>query len=408
MPLPSQSISSNVRGRYMYRRRRKRRRPLLLLLICAAAVAGIWWFLEERRETPTAALAVVQANEPATVTTPSQKRPTAITRPTEGQRNIETTIRSAPFVTSEPAAQPAPGWRAAPADEPTAVTTAAPAPPSTRSEPNQSGSLLLPNDAILQARQALVSDDIIEARRILSDAIARGALSPANDEEARYMASAINDRLVFSDETIDGDPYSFRYVVQPGDSLVKIVKRLGLQVDWRFIQRINGLARPDMIQTGQSLKVVTGPFHADVDRQAHRLTLYLGDGQNRTFVREFLVGLGEYDSTPGGLFRVRQSSKMVNPTWTNPRTHEVYAANDPDNPLGEYWMGLQGIEEHNLQEASFGMHGTIEANSIGRNDSMGCIRLANGDIDLVYEVLTEGVSTVWVNESENIAGVPGG
>ena len=380
----------------MYRRRRKRRRPVLLLLICAVAVGGAWWLLSNERDTPPSA--VVQANEPAALVEPTPTRQAV--RPVTAPRDIETTIRSTPVATiTEADPSPAAGWRTPVADQTESTPTITEQP---------SASLLLPSDAVLQARQALASEDLVTARQILSDAIAAGTLSPANDEEARYMASAINDRLVFSNETFDGDPYSFRYVVQSGDSLGKIVQRLGLQVDWRFIQRINGLAHPDMIRTGQSLKVVTGPFHADVDRHTHRMALYIGEGTQRTFVREFLVGLGEYDSTPAGLFQVRHASKMVNPAWTNPRTHEVYAANDPENPLGEFWMGLKGIQEHNLQERSFGLHGTIEPNSIGRNNSMGCIRLADGDIDLVYEVLTEGVSTVWVNDNDNLVGIPGG
>ena len=188
------------------------------------------------------------------------------------------------------------------------------------------------------------------------------------------MLTAINNRLVFSSEITPDDPFTLRYTVQPGDSLAKIIKNLGLQVDWRFLQRINGLKRPEHIRVGQKLKIITGPFHAEIDRDNHRLDLYLGDGMNRVFVRDFLVGLGEYDCTPSGLFRVRRNSKLVNPPWTNPRSRKHFSANDPLNPIGEYWMGLEGIQDHNTQEAGFGMHGTIDPDSIGRNESMGCVR----------------------------------
>ncbi|MBL4591056.1 MAG: L,D-transpeptidase, partial [Phycisphaerales bacterium] len=40
--------------------------------------------------------------------------------------------------------------------------------------------------------------------------------------------------------------------------------------------------------------------------------------------------------------------------------------------------------------------GTIDQNSIGGNQSMGCVRLAKGDIDTVYELLAEHISRVLI------------
>ena len=398
MPLPSQTQTSSVRGKYMYRRRRKRRGPKILLALCIACVAGAWWYLDSRQTPNTATPVTAQRDIEA---------PQPITR-TPMTRTVETTTRvatAAPAPTPEPAEVPAPasGWRIS---EPSAArVTETTTDAATQTAGNQFfGSA----DVITIARQHLADGDLVGARAVLSQALQSNTLSAADDEEARYMSTAINDRLVFSSEIIPGDSYSLPYVVKSGDSLSRIVKNLGLQIDWRFIQRINGPPRPDTIQVGQTLKVVTGPFHADIDRDRHRLSLYLGDGPDRVFVRDFLVGLGAYESTPSGLFRVREHSKLVNPPWTNPRTREQYAANDPTNPIGEFWMGLEGIDEHNRQEAGFGLHGTIDPDSIGRDESMGCVRLDDGDIDLLYELLAEGVSIVSVDPQDSVAGVPGG
>jgi lipoprotein-anchoring transpeptidase ErfK/SrfK len=383
----------------MYRRRRKRRGPKVLFVLCIAAVAGSWWYLSSRQthnETPPAPVVAQQHAEP--------QRPVT---PPPATRTVETTTRVATTAPAPASPAPAPGWRISepPAGNSNQTTTTTPA---AAANPPSDGSFFGASDVNTVARQYLAEGDLLGARDVLSQAVQAGTLPAADDEEARYMSAAINDRLVFSNEIIPGDPYSLQYVVRSGDSLSSIVKNLGLQVDWRFLQRINGLPRPDTIRVGQTLKVVTGPFHADVDRERHRLSLYLGEGPDRIFVRDFLVGLGAYESTPSGLFRVREHSKLVNPPWTNPRTRERYAANDPDNPIGEFWLGLEGIDEHNRQEAGFGLHGTIDPDSIGRNESMGCIRLDDGDIDLIYEVLAEGVSVVSVDPYETVAGVPGG
>ena len=208
------------------------------------------------------------------------------------------------------------------------------------------------------------------------------------------MLGQINDELVFGPNVYPGDPWASDYTVKPGDSLTRIVNREKLQVDWRLIQWVNALERPERIQVGQHIKVLRGPFHAEIDKSTHRLDLYMGEGPERAFVRSYDVGLGSKDSTPLGRFQVRKGHKLVNPMWTNPHTGEFYPADDPKNPIGEYWMGLKGLDATNSGERSFGIHGTIEPESIGMDSSMGCIRLQDGEIDMIYAVMAEGVSTI--------------
>jgi lipoprotein-anchoring transpeptidase ErfK/SrfK len=112
------------------------------------------------------------------------------------------------------------------------------------------------------------------------------------------------------------------------------------------------------------------------------------------YVRSFDVGLGEYGSTPTGLFRVRPASKAVNPAWANPRTGEQFDAEDPANPIGERWIGLEAVDEAIKDVVGYGIHGTVDPDSIGRERSMGCIRLRDDDIELLYEMLVEETSLV--------------
>lgn len=408
MALPSQSVSQNARGRYMYRRKRRNRIPVALIVICAIIGGIVWWSLDSNTESAPAASTAETVE--ATSAPAQQETPTSSASDFDAQRRsatLEATVSSPPApARTRPETATLPTPAAAPAAASTPKTTIATS-PSGQSSPfldtgrGNSG-------VLLEARQLLSQDRPVEARSMLSGAIASGTLAPAENDEARYMLASINDRLVFSKEIVAGDPYTISYTVQSGDSLAKIVKSLGVQVDWRFIQRINGLARPDQIRPGQVLKIVTGPFHGAIERRDHRLDLYLGEGPNQVFVRDYLVGLGEHNCTPSGLFRVRQHSKLINPPWTNPRSREHFTANDPNNPIGEYWVGLEGMEGHNQQEAGFGLHGTIEPQSIGRNESMGCVRMRDGEIDVLYEVMTEGVSTLWLDEGQAVSQVPGG
>src|SRR5690606_20220819 len=107
------------------------------------------------------------------------------------------------------------------------------------------------------------------------------------------------------------------------------------------------------------------------------------------------VGLGEDSGTPTGVFRVRRDSKLVNPYWTNPRTGEQFDADDPKNPIGEHWIGLEGLADA-AAFAGYGMHGTTDPESIGDQRSMGCVRMLPDDVALVYEMLAEQISYVHI------------
>ena len=74
---------------------------------------------------------------------------------------------------------------------------------------------------------------------------------------------------------------------------------------------------------------------------------------------------------------------------------ERYAADDPKNPIGEYWMGIDGVGD-SAQYKGFGIHGTIDPASIGQQKSMGCVRLADEDVKLMYELLAERISVVQI------------
>jgi lipoprotein-anchoring transpeptidase ErfK/SrfK len=52
------------------------------------------------------------------------------------------------------------------------------------------------------------------------------------------------------------------------------------------------------------------------------------------------------------------------------------------NPIGTRWMGLS--------VQGFGIHGTSDPSSIGRNVSHGCIRLRNRDVEELFEMVSVG------------------
>jgi len=126
------------------------------------------------------------------------------------------------------------------------------------------------------------------------------------------------------------------------------------------------------------------------------MDLYL---QDNTFVRSFRVGLGKPGKeTPTGLWRVKSGRKLIKPVWPDRETGKTYYPEDPDYPLGSRWIGLEGLKGNAKGREGFGIHGTKDPEQIGTADSRGCIRMKNGEVILIYNLLEEGLSTVKVVE----------
>ena len=165
------------------------------------------------------------------------------------------------------------------------------------------------------------------------------------------------------------------YVIEPNDQLRVIANKY--QLSWEYLARLNK-TDPRRIQLGQKVKVVKGPFAAIVDLQDFALTIHL----QGYYVKRYDVGIGKDGSSPLGKFSVL--NKVENPQYTGP-DGKVISGDDPKNPLGERWIDLGD---------SYGIHGTIEPDSIGKAASRGCIRLRDKDIIEVYDFLIKGSEVV--------------
>ncbi|MDF1810102.1 MAG: LysM peptidoglycan-binding domain-containing protein [Phycisphaerales bacterium] len=248
------------------------------------------------------------------------------------------------------------------------------------------------------ARRLIAENNRVQARKLLSQTLLNANISSSEAQYLRDELTMINNQLLFSPVVDPKDRMCETYKIQSGDSLSKIASRRELATHWKLIARINQIADPSKIRLGQNLKLVRGPFHAVVHKSEHRLDLFHGSPNNPEswlYIRSFDVGLGSNDGTPIGDFVV-SANKLENPGWVNPRdAKEQYLADDPANPIGEYWIGLTGVGQY-ASLTSLGIHGTIDQDSIGGNQSMGCVRLAKGDIDTVFEFLAEHISRVLI------------
>ena len=115
-------------------------------------------------------------------------------------------------------------------------------------------------------------------------------------------------------------------------------------------------------------------------------------------VKTFPIGIGDMDGmTPIGSFTIK--SKRTRPTWYIPASlQSKYGTRSippgPDNPLGDYWMGLG--------DSSYGIHGTDIPWSVGRLVTHGCIRMYPEDIEQLYQTVSSGTSVKIIYEPVKI------
>ncbi len=96
-------------------------------------------------------------------------------------------------------------------------------------------------------------------------------------------------------------------------------------------------------------------------------------------VKTYPVAIGKPATpTPIGSFTIQY--KEINPCWYPPKSKKVVPSG-PDNPLGYRWMEFAPL---------YGIHGTNEPWAIGGWVSNGCVRMAEPDVEELYEAVPYG------------------
>jgi len=173
--------------------------------------------------------------------------------------------------------------------------------------------------------------------------------------------------------------------VEPGDSLIGVRKRVleghpDLLVCTGEIARANGL-QGETIHPGDALRIPTAHPNVLVDLDSH-WALYRMDAE---VVGAWEIGIGKPGSeTPPGEYRTGEKSKE--PMWFRPG-HPPVPFGDPENPLGTRWIAWQLLDGRN---SSLGFHGTRDPESIGEDQSQGCVRMRREAIEELYEILPRG------------------
>lgn len=245
----------------------------------------------------------------------------------------------------------------------------------------------------LEAALALASSDGVgpadrvaradEARRLLGVLVVEGM---ADWGEVEKVLGRLNQEVLAGRREVPGAVR--RFEIKAGDTLDRLLRGA-----WKgqvsaapgLILDLNGVSSPDRLRPGP-LYVPTEPVRILVRKSEHRLWFLLGEVP----LRSYPVGLGMNGRTPEGAFIIEE--RMSRPDYWPPGGKRVPFGH-PDNPLGTRWLGFQDRPD----ARGFGIHGTDDPASIGKNQSQGCVRLLNADVESLFQ---------WVSASTPVEILP--
>jgi hypothetical protein len=125
----------------------------------------------------------------------------------------------------------------------------------------------------------------------------------------------------------------------------------------------------------RKIKVVQGPFRAEVNRGRGELTLFVGG----YYAGRFPVGFGH--DVPDGDATLTVTEKMVGRTYYDPQTGVEIPPGDPNNPYGATWIGLR-VEGQQASVRPVGLH-AVSPMETGQGDARGSVILSErGAADL--------------------------
>ena len=210
------------------------------------------------------------------------------------------------------------------------------------------------------------SGNLKEALATLSVFYGAQDLTQEQHSDLVDLLDALAREVIFSQRHLLDVPY----VVNPGETLEQVAKTC--QVPVSILAKINGLDEQSSLAPDRKLKVLQGPFRAEIVMEKSEMTLFLGD----LYAGRYPVSFGNEPSPRPGVYEVQDKQKDRNYYSANGMQ---IPAKDPRNPFGGYWIDLG---------EDLCIHGSSALE--GGSTNLGCISLSPLDAADVFGMLGRG------------------
>ena len=205
---------------------------------------------------------------------------------------------------------------------------------------------------------ALDRDELTRAHLMLTQWLDEPTLSPRRRGEIESLVGDLAGTVVYSMEHRLAPPHT----VAPGETLATIAQQYN--VPWELLAKVNGVASSEAVQPGQVLKVIRGPFAADVRLDTGELVLLI-DGR---YAGKFPVRV-EGQAPADGEWRVGQKQVDAGSLGT-------FSAGPPQQKVV-----LQGGAGETIE---------LSAGPVAPAGSSGRLTIASADLADLYDILSIG------------------
>ena len=215
-----------------------------------------------------------------------------------------------------------------------------------------------------QALELATSGKLREALQLLSRYYDSPELNAEQHSDMIDLLDALSREVIYSPRHLAHAAYT----ATAGDTVESLA--LKHQITPELLNAINGLGTSKVLINGSQVKVLTGPFRAQVSLSRNELTVFMGE----LYAGRFPVSFGTDPMPVEGTYEVIDRRRDRTYYGTGGK---VIGATDNRNPYGGYWINLG---------QDLCIHGTPEMASDDL-EGAGCISLAPLDAADVYNIL---------------------
>jgi lipoprotein-anchoring transpeptidase ErfK/SrfK len=195
-------------------------------------------------------------------------------------------------------------------------------------------------------------------------------LQPEQQAQLLEWLDALAAKVIYSSEHHLASPH---VVTSDRERLVDVARKYGVSAQLLASINHEAINNPNVLVVTTRLKVVPGPFRAEVDLASSEITIFL----DKLYAGRFPFALGDEPPAPGQ-YQVRETK--MEQTYFGER---VIPAGDPNNPYGQWWLDLGN---------NASIHGSPARSQPGK--VRGCISLSPQDAQDVAAILAVGSKVV--------------
>jgi len=234
---------------------------------------------------------------------------------------------------------------------------------------NEAAESLLPfSVARSQALEMAQAGKLAEALELMSQYYESPELDYAEHTDLVDLLDALAREVIYSDRPL----LMPRHTVSAQDTLEALAAKQRINVE--LLAAVNKMGESQALLASTVIKLIEGPFRAQISLSRGELTLFL----RKMYAGRFPVSISQQNKPSLGTYEVVDRRK----DRTFYGANSVIPAGAPTNPYGGYWLSLGG---------NLSIHSSPEQVTDDLEEA-GCISLAPLDAADVYRILGKGAS----------------